>query len=271
MRALLADPALRTAAIACASLAAVCWILSIVNRNYSQVDRLWSIVPTFYVGGFAWAAGFSDLRLDLMTALVAAWGARLTYNFWRKGGYRPGGEDYRWPILRERMGPIAFQLFNATFIAPYQNFLLMLITLPAWAALRHRAPLGWLDGALAVTFTALLVIETIADQQQWVFQADKQARRARGEPIAHEFVTTGLWRYSRHPNFFCEISLWWCVYGFSVAAGADVINATIVGPVLLTLLFQGSTAMTEGVTKQKYPSYADYQRCTSRLIPLPPG
>jgi len=204
MHAYLADPTLRTACYACAALAVACWLLSIVNRNYSQVDRLWSIVPTFYVGGFAYAAGFTDLRLDLMTGLVAIWGARLTYNFWRKGGYRPGGEDYRWPILRERMGAIPFQLFNATFIAPYQNLLLLLITLPAWAALRHPAPLGGLDAIVAIVFLLLLVIETIADQQQWVFQEDKKARRARGE-VAAEFVTTGLWRYSRHPNFFCEI------------------------------------------------------------------
>lgn len=270
MHAYLADPALRTAALACACIATLCWLLSVVNRNYSQVDRLWSIVPTFYVGGFAYAADFSDLRLDLMTALVALWGARLTYNFWRKGGYRPGGEDYRWPILRERLGAIPFQVFNATFIAPYQNLLLLLITLPAWAALRARAPLGWLDGVLALAFVVLLATETIADQQQWVFQADKQARRARGDAIDAEFVTTGLWRFSRHPNFFCEISIWWCVYGFSVAAGAGVVNVTLGGPILLTLLFQGSTAMTEGVTKKKYPAYADYQRRTSRLIPLPP-
>jgi steroid 5-alpha reductase family enzyme len=169
------------------------------------------------------------------------------------------------------MGAISFQLFNATFIAPYQNLLLLLITLPAWASLRHPTLLGWQDGLIAAAFLALLVTETIADQQQWRFQEDKKARRARGEAVTAEFVTTGLWRFSRHPNFFCEISIWWCVYAFSIAAGAGPLNATILGPILLTLLFQGSTAMTEGVTKKKYPAYADYQRRTSRLIPLPPS
>ncbi len=262
------DPALRTALLAWAILAAGSFVASIVTRNYSQVDRLWSIVPAFYVGGYAWAAGFRDARLDLMTALVVAWGARLTYNFWRKGGYRPGGEDYRWPILRARLGPWKFQLFNATFIAPYQHFLLLLICLPAWAALRAHGPLGLLDGALVALFLLLLTGETIADQQQWRFHQEKAARRARGE-AGPEFCTTGLWRWSRHPNFFCEISMWWCVYGFSVAAGAGWLNVSVVGPILLTLLFQGSTAMTEGVTRGKYPAYAEYQRTTSRLVPLP--
>ena len=64
--------------------------------------------------------------------------------------------------------------------------------------------------------------------------------------------------------------MWWMVYLFSVAAGAGWLNATIAGTVLLTLLFQGSTAMTEGLSLEKYPSYAKYQRTTSRLVPWPP-
>jgi steroid 5-alpha reductase family enzyme len=105
------------AELACGALAGVCWLASIVTGNYSQVDRLWSIAPPLYVAGFAAAAGFRDPRLDVMSALTALWGARLTYNFARKGGYRAGSEDYRWPVLRRRFGPVRFQLFNATFIA----------------------------------------------------------------------------------------------------------------------------------------------------------
>jgi len=65
--------------------------------------------------------------------------------------------------------------------------------------------------------------------------------------------------------------MWWSVYLFSVAAGAGWLNLTLAGPVLLTLLFQGSTTMTERVSASKYPGYAAYQRRTSRLLPLPPG
>ena len=108
---------LAVAGAACAVLAAGTWLVSVVTRNYSQVDRLWSVAPPLYIGWFAAQAGFADPRLDLMTALTALWGVRLTYNFARKGGYRRGSEDYRWAILRARMGPVLFQLFNATFIA----------------------------------------------------------------------------------------------------------------------------------------------------------
>ena len=86
-------PTLHAAALACAALAAACWLLSVVTRNYSWVDRLWSIAPPLYVGWFAAQAGFADARLDLMTALSALWGARLTYNFARKGGYSCPGHS----------------------------------------------------------------------------------------------------------------------------------------------------------------------------------
>ncbi len=262
---------LQTAELACAAFAAFCWIASLVTGNCSQVDRLWSIIPPLYVAWFAAEAGFRDARLDLMAVLTALWGARLTYNFARKGGYRPGSEDYRWPVLRKRMSPALYQLFNLTFIASYQNFLLLLLALPSWVAYEHRGtPLGPLDLAAAAGFLVFLTGETIADQQQWRFQTDKHARKARGEPVPAEFVTTGLFRWSRHPNFFCEQAMWWMVYLFSVASGAGWLNLTVAGAVLLTLLFQGSTAFTERISLDKYPSYADYQRTTSRLLPWPP-
>jgi steroid 5-alpha reductase family enzyme len=260
---------LLVAEIACAVLAAACWVGSLVTGNCSQVDRLWSIAPPLYVVWFAAAAGFHDLRLDVMSVLTVLWGARLTYNFARKGGYRAGSEDYRWPILRKRLGPVGFQLFNATFIAPYQNFLLFLIALPAWAAFQGRAtPFGALDVAATVGFLLFLAGETIADQQQWTFQADKHARKDRGETVAHEFVTTGLFAWSRHPNFFCEQAIWWMVFLFALAAGGGWVLA--VGALLLTLLFQGSTTFTEKISLEKYPSYADYRNTTSRLVPWPP-
>jgi steroid 5-alpha reductase family enzyme len=262
---------LQTAEAACAALAALCWLTSVVTGNCSQVDRLWSLAPPLYVTWFAACASFRDPRLDTMAALTALWGARLTYNFARKGGYRAGSEDYRWPVLRKRFGPVRFQIFNATFIAPYQNVLLLLLALPASAAFERRAtPFGALDAAATVGFLLFLAGETVADEQQWRFQSAKRAKGALGEPVAEAFLTRGLFAWSRHPNFFCEQAMWWMVYLFSVAAGAGWFNLTIAGAVLLTLLFQGSTTFTERLSLEKYPSYAAYQRTTSRLVPWPP-
>ncbi len=260
------DPTLLLAVQVCAGVAAACWLLSVITREYSWVDRIWSLTPPVYVGIFAWQSGW-DPRLVLMTALTTAWGARLTFNFARKGGYAKGGEDYRWDVLRQRMSPAQWHGFNVLFIAGYQNALLLLISLPAWAASTHPgAPLGVLDLIATVGFVGSLIGETVADQQQWNFYA----RRGRGEPVAERFNTTGLFGWSRHPNFFFEQAQWWFLYLYGVAAGAGWLNPTLIGAILLTLLFDGSTRFTEHITRSKYPSYADYQRRVSRWIPLPP-
>ncbi len=260
-----------TALWASLGFAALCWLLSILTREYSWVDRLWSITPVIYSVHFAAYVGFSDTRLNLMAALVTVWGVRLTYNYARKGGYAPGGEDYRWEEIQRRIGPKWFQVLNATFLAPFQNVLLLLIAAPSYAAYQHvGTPLNALDYAAALAFALFFLGETVADEQQWRFQTAKHAAKARGETPDADFLTTGLFRYSRHPNFFCEQAMWWTYYVFSIAAGAGWLNWTIVGAVLLTLLFQASTGLTEQISLGKYPAYAGYQRTTSRLVPWVP-
>ena len=123
-------------------------------------------------------------------------------------------------------------------------------------------------------FAAFLAGEFIADQQQWNFH---QAKKAAGGRLEPGFVTTGLFGYSRHPNFFFEQAQWWAFYAIGAAAAAasglgiwgGVVNWTILGAGLLTLLFIGSTIFTESITSSKYPAYAEYQRTTSMLVPLP--
>jgi steroid 5-alpha reductase family enzyme len=251
------------------AVALFCWIASIVTRDHSWVDRLWSIVPVVYVWIFAAAAGLGDARLNIMAGLVTLWGARLTYNFARKGGYT-GVEDYRWPILRERLGPAKFAVFNILFVVLYQHALLVLITLPASTAYEHRGtPVGILDFAVAFVFLVLLAGETIADQQQWDFHQTKKAALAVGETPGPRFLQTGLWRFSRHPNFFFEQAQWWAFFLFGAIAAGSLAQWTVIGAALLTALFVGSTIFTESITKSKYPEYAEYQATTSAIVPLP--
>src|SRR5258705_13086630 len=111
-------------------LAGVCvavWLLSVLTREHSWVDRIWSVIPVVYVAVFAGMEGYADARLDTVLVLVALWGGRLTFNFARKGGYARGGEDYRWAVLRARMPGWRFELFNLGFITIYQNLILLLI------------------------------------------------------------------------------------------------------------------------------------------------
>jgi steroid 5-alpha reductase family enzyme len=249
-----------------AGVCALCWIASLLTGEYSWVDRLWSIVPIVYVAVFAAAAGFADARLNTMLVLVALWGLRLTYNFARKGGYRPGGEDYRWAVLRGRMSGWQFQLFNLFFITIYQNVLLLLICLPAWTAYENQGGFGVLDLVAAVAFLSFLIGETVADQQQWEFQ---QWKKTQSDPDPR-FVQSGLFRFSRHPNFFFEQAQWWVVFAFGAIAAGSVAQWTIVGAVLLTLLFVGSTRFTESISLERYPEYGAYQGTTSAVIPWLP-
>jgi steroid 5-alpha reductase family enzyme len=270
------DP-LVVALIVAAATCAFCWIASLITKDTSWVDRIWSIVPVVYVWIFAIAAivdGEDAARLVVMAVLATLWGARLTFNFARKGGYT-GMEDYRWAVLRGRMSPWQFQLFNLFFIVLYQNALLLLITLPAYIAWRHPAPFtGW-DVVFAVLFLGFLSLEFAADQQQWGFH---QAKKAAGGRLEPGFLTTGLFRISRHPNFFGEQMQWWMFYCLgataAVASGlgfwGGAINWTIVGAALLSVLFIGSTVFTESISASKYPAYKEYQRATSMLVPWPP-
>jgi steroid 5-alpha reductase family enzyme len=246
---------------------AVAWSASLLTGDTSWVDRLWSIVPVIYVAVFAITAHLSNARLDLVAALVLLWGLRLTFNFARKGGYS-GVEDYRWAVLRSRMSAVQYQLFNLFFIVLYQNFILVLIALPAWTAYQHlHRGLNAVDVMLGALFVIFLALETVADEQQWKFHQDKRRALGANEQPPHQFLTTGLFRYSRHPNYFYEIAQWWLVYLFAVNAAHSFALWTLAGPVLLTLLFVGSTRFTESITLSKYPNYATYQATTSPVIP----
>jgi steroid 5-alpha reductase family enzyme len=265
-----ADP-LRAAAVMCGGFIAACFVLAWITGDYSQTDRLWSVAPPLYAWYFA-AVGWPDSRLVLMAALATLWGARLTFNFARKGGYT-SEEDYRWVFLKTKItNPAAWQAFNLLFIAGYQHFLILLFILPAYAAYRDGgAPLGWGDFAAAALFLLFLAMETIADEQMWRFQQEKKNRIADGRATDGDykrgFITSGLYGFSRHPNYFAEVSIWWAFYLFVPAATGSWLHWTIIGAILLTALFQGSIWLAEYISSGKYPAYADYQKKVSRCIP----
>jgi steroid 5-alpha reductase family enzyme len=114
---------------------------------------------------------------------------------------------------------------------------------------------------------AFLVGETVADQQQWNFQRAKKAALAAGREPEQRFVQRGLFLYSRHPNFFFEQAQWWVVFAFGAVAAGSVLRWTVIGALLLTVLFIGSTIFTEAISRDRYPEYVDYQRRTSPVVP----
>lgn len=107
----------------------VFFIVAEVNKNYSQVDRVWSILPALFNLHYAfWARanGLETERLNSVAVFSVAWSVRLTYNYWRKGGYEIGSEDYRWELIKKYIGSFGFLLLNIFFISTVQ-----LVRIPA--------------------------------------------------------------------------------------------------------------------------------------------
>ena len=256
-----------------------CFVVGEVTGNNSQMDKLWSLLPIAYTWVIAAKGGMSP-RLVVMAVLATLWGIRLTMNFARKGAYRlkfwEGEEDYRWAIVRS--GPAfkkrwAWALFDLGFISIYQNALVLMTTFPALVAMRSSKPFGWLDGVAAGLMFGFIVWETVADEQQWAFQTRKWAMIKEGKrledlpaPYNKGFNTKGLWGHCRHPNYFAEQAIWASFYLFSVGAGMGVVNWSIIGALLLVVLFQGSSSLAEEISGGKYSEYESYCKKVPRFF-----
>jgi len=234
---------------------------------------------------YAWIL-CSDARTLLMAIVTTIWGVRLTYNFARRGGYTwppwLGDEDYRWEYIlkghfwKPLTRPVAWHLFNLLFISIYQNILLYLIASPSVVA--HVAvaregtsvpPLGPFDWAAAILIIFLVMIESIADNQQYRFQKRKYDMIKQGDKrngdFARGFLTSGLFSIVRKPNYAAEQAIWISYYLFTISI--DPWNWSIIGCILLILLFQGSGWFTEKLSRLKYPEYKEYQENVPLYIP----
>ncbi|KAL4881128.1 hypothetical protein BJY04DRAFT_218644 [Aspergillus karnatakaensis] len=263
-------------------------IFSEINRNYSQVDRFWSILPSVFNVHFAVWARLSDLptqTLDSVALISVLWSVRLTYNYWRKGGYSIGSEDYRWALVRSQVNNrFVFFLFNITFISVIQPILLLLITAPTYNfLLLSRLPGGEAFELADLVFSraiyVFLFLETIADQQQWNFQNAKKEYNSTAripgklkeqyspEDLERGFVVSGLWSLSRHPNFASEQAIWLTLYLWNCYRTEHFLQWTGLGVFGLLLIFHGSTRLTESISAGKYPEYQEYQARVGRFIP----
>ena len=261
------------------STAFVCFVIGELTRNYSQTDKVWSIMPIVYslvtLNTFP-----SSPRIWLMTVLVLIWGIRLSYNFYRKGGYDllpwKGEEDYRWAMLRQHpklQKGIRFTLFNLFFISIYQHVLILLFSLPLLLAAKYtETDLSVLDYAAASFMFLFILIETIADNQLHIFQFQKRNRITfdgkYSSSLKKGFLTEGLWNYVRHPNYVAEQATWVSFYFFGVAASGIFFNTALIGPVLLIFLFIGSSEFTERISLDKYPDYKNYKEHVPKFIPI---
>ncbi|KAI0714446.1 DUF1295-domain-containing protein [Cerioporus squamosus] len=229
----------------CLYTTAAAWILGVVTGNVSQVDRVWTFLPTIYTAYYAllplWPTTsplplfpyvpesvnpeivqkFSPRALLMFGLTLAVRVDVLSYNTWRRGLFNLKDEDYRWEILRQKLPSWLFQVVHLVFIAFIQNVILFVLAVPAQiAALQQPARLSTSDYVLAALALVDIAAEFVADNQHYSFQTYKRTgvheknewpgARIQWTPADAKrgFVTRGLWAWSRHPNFFCEQSFW---------------------------------------------------------------
>lgn len=265
--------------------------LSLATGNFSWVDRFWSVIPTSYstllfVRGYFSGSDVNGLlhaRFVMVCGMQWLWTARLTRNYYRKGGYVPGSQDYRWNHIRSVIGTPAFHLLNMVFISFLQNVLLALLPLPTYLVflVGKEVPLNWCDVLLLEIIIFALVGQLRSDDMQLRYQTckalhqrgtasyDDTYREFTHAQLDRGFVTSEFWRISRHPAFFLEQVIWFAFYLWGAVTTGVYWNYSVIGCLAYVLLFQCSTRLTEHISASKYPSYSRYQQKVGMLCPIP--
>lgn len=254
-------------AVAAADVAATLVIFGFSMRydNSSFYDPYWSVVPPLvavYLALGPIEVGVSGLRSLLLLGGVWFWGVRLTHNWWR-GWTGLDHEDWRYVDMRESSGSL-YPLVSLAGIHMFPTAIVFAGMLPLWPALTSgSAALGWLDvAAVLVTYGAVL-IELVSDNQLRAFR--------QSNPAAGAILDSGLWKYSRHPNYFGEASFWWGLFLFALAAEGTAALWTGAGALAITIMFWFiSIPLLDNRSVERRAGYEAHMRKVSGFIPLPP-
>jgi steroid 5-alpha reductase family enzyme len=244
----------------------VLWAVSVFVRDVSIVDPWWSIGFLLITANTVWRTGFTPGKA-LLLGMVGIWAVRLWLHLlWRSRG-KP--EDPRYADFRRRFGPERYWWLSFFQVFLLQGFLIVLISAPLQvaAAARVADPVSFLDILGLAVFAAGFAIEAVADAQLAAFRRESSRREAT-EP--KRVLDTGLWRSSRHPNYFGEALLWW---GFWISVLDMPMGwATVFAPVVMTFLLVkvSGVAMLDAHLGATRPGDAEYIRRTSAFIPWPP-
>jgi steroid 5-alpha reductase family enzyme len=237
----------------------VVFAASVVTDNSSMYDPYWSLQPVAIAGYYLWTGwGGLGARQIMVTILVVLYALRLTSNFYRDWPGL-GKEDFRYAAFRARFGR-AYWPVSFAGVHLFPTIMVYLGCLPLYAVTRSGAAgLNWLDAGRVVVLLGAIVLAFVADEQLRVFRSDP---RNRGRSIL-----TGLWAYSRHPNYLGEVATWWGLWLFGLAAGL-VWWWTVVGAAAITALFVfASVPMMEKRALATREGYREYRERTPMLLP----
>jgi len=230
------------------------WLLSLKKNNVTHVDTMWSLF--FVLNALYFYSVFpSSLRSSLIILLVLFWGVRLaiylTYRNWGKP------EDTRYLKIRQNNEP-HFRYKSAYIIFGFQAILAWIVGSILFIAIENNHPITWLDNLGFIVILFGIAYESIADYQLMQFKNDIKNRG--------KLLQSGLWKLSRHPNYFGEILVWW---GFFITTLTTGFHYNLIAPLLMTFLilrFSGVTLLEANLTS-KFDEYDNYQKKVNTIIP----
>lgn len=239
----------------------VVFAFSLVCRNSSLYDPYWSLAPlpiALYWAQRPEIVGVNPIRLALVLTLIALWSARLTWN-WLRRWQGLGDEDWRCVELAQRTGAL---YWPASFLGIHllPTVWLFVTVLPVYVVMAAgREPFGYLDCVAFVVTLSGIWLEARADNELARYRAAK--------PAPDEFLASGVWAWSRHPNYLGEMGFWWGLWLFAVAANPGW-WWTLVGPLAITAMFRWvSLPWLERRMKQRRPGYSDWAERSSLVLP----
>ena len=248
-----------TVAIVIAAVMIITWVVSLVLRDASVVDPVWPLAFIAVAITALIAGGGDEGRRILIACVVAIWGARLSIHLLLRNAGK--GEDFRYAAMRAKRGH-RFWLTSLVTVFLLQGLLVWVVSLPVQLSAIPDRPLGWLAIIGAIVWVLGLAFEAIGDAQLTRFKANPASRG--------QVLNTGLWRYTRHPNYFGDFLVWWGIFLIAAESGAGAWG--VAGPLLMTLLLvkvSGAGLLEKDIAVRR-PGYADYVRRTSGFIPRPP-
>lgn len=239
----------------------ILWIVSIFIKNASIVDLFWGMGFVLLAFYYYFQTGGWETRKIILLVLVCLWGLRLSlYLAWRNWGK---GEDFRYQQFRQKYGAHRYWWFSFFQVFLLQGILMWLISAPLLGAQYYsgQAKLNILDILGVLVWLIGIIFEAGGDFQLARFKANPQNKG--------KVLDTGLWKYTRHPNYFGDSCVWWG-YGLICLAGGSYIP--VYGSILMTALIihVSGVFLLERSLAQTKPEYRDYIKMTSAFFPWPP-
>jgi steroid 5-alpha reductase family enzyme len=238
-----------------AAMAVAAWVVSLFRRDVSIVDSLWSLFFLCGAAVYAAAADATGPRSWLVLALLSLWALRLSAYITLRNHGAP--EDRRYQAIRRNNAP-HFEFKSLYLVFLLQGFLAWLIVLPALGAISGQSAAGPLDALGAALWLVGMFFEVVGDWQLARFRRERRS--------ADAVLDSGLWRYTRHPNYFGEATLWWGIYLLALSAGSWW---TVFAPLLMSFLLlrvSGVTLLEKDIAERR-PAYLDYVRRTNAFVP----